>query len=545
MVIPVENNELLKELKTTIAALERRVSRLELQFKHSSPAINTDEPPAAVVNPQLSRPLSGREQDALELNIGQFWFAKAGMFILMLGIGFLLVFPYKNIPPVLSAVAGYLIALLMLAFSSFWNRHFAHLSRYFRYSGLALLYFSTLRLYYFDTYQQALDNKWMELILLTAVVLITMIMALRHKAPLIAGMGLTFGYATAVVGNEALFLFVYVSLLSALAVYFKIKYQWPQLFLYAVIFTYAAHLIWFMRNQPVANDYHLAFLLFYIVIFATGNFFRKAPSGEDSNLIGSTVLNCLVGYGAFLLLSIASLKSYLFAAHLGAAVLFLTLSVLFWIKEQSTYSTFIYAMTGYAALTVAIVAYFPAPDFYIYLGWQSLLVVSTALWFKSKFIIVSNAFIFLLVLLLYFSFTKEIGLISLSFAAVALVSARILNWQKSRLKLQSERIRNVYLGAAFFIFPYTLYHIMPKTYVSLSWISLSIFYYIMSLILKNKKYRWMALLNLLITVGYVLLSDLVRLEPVYRILSFIVLGMVLLILSYMYSRYRGRISLKE
>lgn len=55
----------------------------------------------------------------------------------------------------------------------------------------------------------------------------------------------------------------------------------------------------------------------------------------------------------------------------------------------------------------------------------------------------------------------------------------------------------------------------------------------------------MALLNLLLTVAYVLTSDLFRLEPAYRILSFIMLGMVLLVLSLFYSQFRLKSASKE
>ena len=257
------------------------------------------------------------------------------------------------------------------------------------------------------------------------------------------------------------------------------------------------------------------------------------------------MFNSLFGYSLFLAVTLTSPGSQIFIEHLSATVLFLTLSIAFWIKKQGKYATFFYAMTGYAALTVAIISRFPAPDFFIYLGWQSLLVVSTALWFRSRFIIIANSAIYVFILFAYFFLSKEADAISISFGIVALISARILNWQKMRLELKSELICNVYLAAAFFIFPYTFYRILPFSYVSLCWTGLSIFYYIVSVILKNKKYRWMALLNLLFTVVYVLTSDLIRLEPIYRIFSFILLGIVLLVLSLIYSRFRAKAGPKE
>ena len=45
-----------------------------------------------------------------------------------------------------------------------------------------------------------------------------------------------------------------------------------------------------------------------------------------------------------------------------------------------------------------------------------------------------------------------------------------------------------------------------------------------------------------LTVAKVFLVDLSRLDAIYRILSFLVLGGVLLLVSFLYTKYRGRIS---
>jgi uncharacterized membrane protein len=130
--------------------------------------------------------------------------------------------------------------------------------------------------------------------------------------------------------------------------------------------------------------------------------------------------------------------------------------------------------------------------------------------------------------------------VSLSFGIVAIASARILNWQKARLALKTEMMRNAYLACAFFIFPFALYHALPRGYVSISWVGVALFYYAMSILVKSRKYRWMAFLTLLLTIGHVLLVDSVTLEPAYRILSFLVLGAVLFWISLKYAKKRAR-----
>ncbi|MHB8906575.1 MAG: hypothetical protein ACYC6D_10685, partial [Melioribacteraceae bacterium] len=164
------------------------------------------------------------------------------------------------------------------------------------------------------------------------------------------------------------------------------------------------------------------------------------------------------------------------------------------------------------------------------------IVVATALWFRSKIIIVANFIMYLIIFFSYLVLEEKIGVTALSFGIVALISARILNWQKHRLDLKTDAMRLSYLGSMFFIFPYALYHIVPKDYVGLSWTIVAIGYYIMSIILKNKKYRWMALLTFLLTVLYILFVGTTNLDPSYRIISFMFLGMVLLVISILYAK---------
>ncbi len=115
-----------------------------------------------------------------------------------------------------------------------------------------------------------------------------------------------------------------------------------------------------------------------------------------------------------------------------------------------------------------------------------------------------------------------------------------MNWQKHRLELKSELIRNAYLTIAFFIFPYALYHSLPREYVPLSWIGIAGLYFLMSLLLNNMKYRWMALLTLFLTAFYLAILGTTQLSPVFRVASFLGLGIALLIVSILYTRARNR-----
>jgi uncharacterized membrane protein len=125
------------------------------------------------------------------------------------------------------------------------------------------------------------------------------------------------------------------------------------------------------------------------------------------------------------------------------------------------------------------------------------------------------------------------------------MSARILNWNKDRLELKTELMRNAYLTGALLVFPYALYHLVPGRYVALAWVGVALGYYVWSLVAKNRKYRWMGHATLLLTTGYVAVVGTRGLEPVYRIVSFLVLGTVLLIVSLSFTRWQSRARAKS
>lgn len=254
----------------------------------------------------------------------------------------------------------------------------------------------------------------------------------------------------------------------------------------------------------------------------------------------AVLLNCGTGYGLFLLATMGTTPAGYGPAHLAAAVVFLGLALVFWRNEGSRISTFFYAMTGYLALSVALVDLVPIPNLFIWLSAQSLLVVATALWFRSKLIVVGNFFIYLAIVVAYTAVERNETGISIGFGVVALLTARILRWQQERLELKTEMMRNAYLASAFIVFPYSLYHLVPRVFVTVSWVSVAVAYYLMNLIVRSPKYRWMGHLTLLLTALYVIVVGIFQLSSAYRIGSFLVLGTVLLAVSLAFTLVRER-----
>jgi hypothetical protein len=533
-----KNNSIFDRLKS----IEARLDQIEARLKLRPGDQEVEESTSSLIPENMSETM-----DILEFRIGQYWFAKAGIIVLALGIVFLMTFPYQTLPSFFPSLIGYILVAGILTLSYLWRGTLAFISRYLLGGGLILLYFATLRLHFFSE-KPVLANNVLFLALLIIVVMISLVVAVKRKSIYLSSLILTLGYITAVVSENSIILFGILTLFAFVTVYLKLSYKWEGLFIYGIILTYFFHLIWFINNPFLGNRIQLVsspgintyFILLYVIIFALGNLLRNREIPENNFVIISTFLNSFGAYSLYFLITITKFSSHQVFSHILASIVFLSLAIIFWMKEKSKFSTFFFAILGYTALSVAIITQFKLPNYFVWLCWQSLLVITTALWFRSKIIVVANFVIFVIIFLAYIMISIHVGLVSISFGLVALLSARIMNWQRHRLELKTELMRNAYLFLAFIAIPYALYHSLPGRYISLSWVGVAIFYYLLSLVLKNKKYRWMALFTLLLSILYIFVIGIIKLEPVYRIVSFIVLGIVLIIISITYTKIRAK-----
>jgi hypothetical protein len=158
-----------------------------------------------------------------------------------------------------------------------------------------------------------------------------------------------------------------------------------------------------------------------------------------------------------------------------------------------------------------------------------------ALWFRNRLIAVLNSLLFLAILAIYLLSSKSVNGVNFSFALISLVSARIVNWQRSRLKIETDLIRNLYLFEGFIMVLYALFHGVPGQFITLSWTMAALLYFLLSFILKNVKYRYMALGTMVCAACYLFLVDLARIELIYRVLALLFLAAISIGISIYYT----------
>ena len=77
--------------------------------------------------------------------------------------------------------------------------------------------------------------------------------------------------------------------------------------------------------------------------------------------------------------------------------------------------------------------------------------------------------------------------------------------------------------------------------LTVAWALLALVVFVAGLALRERVYRIGGLVILALAVGRIFLVDVWQLETLYRILSFLVLGAVLLLLGYLYNRFADSI----
>ena len=525
-----------------LARLEERLARLEahLGFVADAPVVREEVPAPPA-------PVAGRTEDDLEFEVGQHWFAMAGIIALTLGAGFLLSLPFTNLPAIVPAIVGYALVAGLAVVAHVWREALALVANYLHGAGMTLLLLATLRLS-FPLSRHVIDiDSLGAQALLIATVTLNLWIALRRRSPALAGLALaTGGVAIAVTGAHWLAFGGLVSL-AIIAAYLSGRENWRWLSFATLFGCYVAYLAWVLGPQLRGAEWHFvkhpvapAIWLSCAIVFASGRWWRPEAEPDSPEESIHALLNCALSYGLFLAHSAFAFYADMAVWHATAFVVFLGIAIVFWQRSKSRVSTFFYAMTGYGALSVAIMNASSPPAVFVWLSAQSVVVVATAIWFRSRFIVVANFLIYVAIVLAYIVVAEHETGISLGFGVVALVSARILNWQQRRLELQTSLMRNAYLVVAFLVFPYALYHLVPAKQVGLAWVGLALSYYALNFLVQNQKYRWMGHATLLLTMSYVVIVGTNRFEPVYRVLSFLVLGTVLLIVSLVFTRLRKR-----
>ena len=526
----------LTEMAQRVTSLELRLTTLESRLGVADGASvefpargNGDHPGLAAIETSVIGPD----------DFGQNGFALAGVIALTLGIAFMLSLPYASLPAAVPGVVGVVIASALFVVARAMERRRGALALYVRGAAMVLLVFAAARFQFFGRTAALAPQGLAGGATLFAAVMVAAIIAWRARSAGLVFLALVLGCAALLTMERGWCVAAGVPALAGAVAIASARGGWPRLLLAGIAAIHATYFLWSIGNPLRGGKVHYVtepaaapwLLLCAGGIFAAATLLRAKREHEDAVTHTASLLNCVLGYAVLLLHSAAAFPAAFAWVQTGTFLGALGAAVLFWTGTRSRVATFFYAMTGYFSLSMAIAKWTDAPAVFVWLSLQSLVVVATAIWFRSRLIVAANFLIYAVIVGAHVLLVKRETGISVGFGAVALLSAAVLGWQRARLELKTSLMQNAYLVSGFAVLPYALHHLVAARHVALAWLALAVGYYLLAAWRGSREHRWMGHGTLVLTALFLVFAAGGRVEPLYRIASFLALGTVLLAVS--------------
>ena len=534
----------IKKLNEQFLSLEKRLSLIEesiTEFKSKNIQLSTTENKDPKADIDFQFPF--KSKGSIEYGFGEYGMAWLGNIVLLFGIAFLFQFLHKTGNVLFSVFVGYVAVAAIYTSSYFTRKSYSYLSKLFYYNGHLLLFYLTLHLHFLQE-NPLLKNSNIGIFILIIVLGILFYLSYRKKSQFMSGMVLLMMLISGIISNSTHYLLGITTLTAILSFALYYRFGWIKIVITTISFIYFVHLIWVFNNPFISDelvmrethDFGFIYLIFTGFIFSLLAILPKKGKFSNEIVIAAVIWNGM-GFTAILLLTVFTYFSENYVLIFGVITFFcLLLSILFQLHSYLKITASIYALYSFIALSITIYGIFLFPKSYLLLSVQSFLVVSLALWFRSRFIVVMNIILFLVLMAFYIKEPVSFNSTNFAFMLVAFITARVMNWKKERLKLKSEFIRNLYLIAGFIMTLIAFYNVMPKSLITVSWISVAVLFFILGYLFKNIKYRWLAIATMLTSAINLLVVDMSHMNIGARVLIFLLLAVISISISIIYTK---------
>ena len=534
--------------------LERRIGQLESllgvrkvtqeEFRSYDRELTADE--------LKQKPSDAEKESAMESRIGEFGLGWLGSIVLLFGIAFVTQYIQSSGQPLFSTLFGYFAVGIVFVIAYFIRNSIQGLSSKFNIISHVLLFYVTLRLHFF-TDHPLISEPYIPLILLVIISIFQFYRANKTNSEFLAAIGFILLLVTANISETTHFMLSIVTLAILLTVYFLHKNNWWKLIIIAQFLGYLSFIIWYLIHvnidqvitTPLSDDYSITYLFICVSAFSLITLFKQRETIPEAFVFISIILNGLF----FTVVLTMYVVTFYMMNYVGIFVSISLIAILFsvFLKKYSElkYAPAFYALYGFVSISTAIYGIVGLPLAYLLLTIQSMLVVSMAIWFRSKIIVFMNFFLFILLMTGYYFSADSVHVINFSFALIAIITARIINWKRERLDIKTDLLRNIYLILGFFAMLFALYKAVPGPYVTMSWSIAAVVYFLLSILIQNVKYRLMAIFTMIAAAIYLFIIDLASVGIIYRISAFMLLAIISIAISVYYTKHKKKTTDEE
>jgi uncharacterized membrane protein len=543
-----------QDLRDTVRRLEETVARLEArieQLETAAPARPLPSPVPPAVEPVERVPEAERTQD-LEAHLGTYWLSRVGIVALIIGFAFLIIYHFGELGVLARVGAGYLLSAGLAALGLWLSRRHELFGRIVFGGGLALGYFVTYALHFVPAVR-VIESEPLALVLLALNVVGIVVIAQRMQSETVAGIALFLGLRTGMLSDITSFTLMSTSMLAGGALFFLVKNRWVFVPLSSLVAVYSTHVVWAMREEALAPGQSdserlalsLSFLALYYVIFSVALLVhprelsrRAALSFALLNWVGMLVLGAVeVGrwgephlFTFFVALALAQ--------GVGAAVA----------AWRNAHPAVLQAFLATSGLTLALGLPWQYEDAALVRAWAAVGLVAgvagRALGAGALQVVgVGILFVALGATWQVPSSTGRALLDAALLVGFALVErAAVARTERLPPPLEGRRcgaLQFFCAAGAGLALVWLVGELMPGDLTTLGWGVAAFGLFALGFAVRERWYRLVGLAVLAFTLGRLVFVDLSGLPPDQRILTFILLGLMLLAVSYVYTRLRG------
>ena len=586
---------LVRDLATRVEQLERKVGAAEPVPEHvpvpeirSTPSTATPPPtqtpaPALPVFPGSSSPAPQLAAPApaidLESRIGSHWLNRIGISAVLVGVSYFLKFAFDNnwIGPAGRVSIGLLAGIAVIVWSeSFRTRGYKVFSFSLKAVGVGVLYLSWWAA--FQVY--GLIPSAVAFLAMVIVTASTGMMAIKQDAEILAAIALTGGFVTPLLlstgQNREIQLFSYVALLSAASVALVVFKPWRRLLVLSYAGTLVLYCAWYAeyyRRYEFATTFTFATIFF--VVFAIAPLVSKTPESAGPLPYLPAALT-FINTGVYFLQAYAMVeeidKQAMAWFALALAAVHIGLSRIIGRREPASAEMLRLLHLALAVALITIAIPIRLDGHWITVGW--LVEAGVLLWVadrtKAGFLhyLAAGALALGVVRLLAFDdFTVDTVLLNSRMATYLLAMAvlALLAWFSVKRESDFDRqlaavavlavsalalvglsreigdyyarqmVPNAPWTAAVAVDRHRLVIAEDFSYSAL-WMAYGALLMVIGFWRKSAFFRWQALFLIAATIVKVFVYDVSQLDRGYRILSFMILGVLLLAVSFVYQK---------
>jgi uncharacterized membrane protein len=548
----------------------------------AKPAASFAPPPHTPPRP-LSPPPPQPEAD-LESRIGSHWLNRIGIAALLIGISYFLKFAFENnwIGPAGRVTIGIIAGIGLVLWSErFRARGYQAFSYSLKAVGIGALYLSLWAA--FQVY--SLIPSGVAFAMMLVVTAATAVMALAQDAQILAAFAIAGGFSTPLLlstgQNREVALFTYVAILDLATLALVVFKPWRRLLVMSYAGTLLLYIGWYLRFYNRSQlDLTLGFATLFFAIFAIAPLIALQPEGEMAFFASIPAVLAFVNAGVYFLQAYDMIsavdKTYMawFALLLAAVYIFLSRQVHSRKLSPGTSEVlhFLHLAVAIGLITVAIPIRLDAH--WITIGW--FIEAGVLLWVANRIesdflnLFALGALILGVVRLLLidnFYATQLLFNMRMATYAVAVAVLAVVAWYAHRR--DDDAARTVAAGAIIALNVLSLIALSREvsdyytrqmaafqptyrnqwgngdlrrldiardfTYSAL-WMAYGAMLMIVGFLRRSAFVRWQALLLIAATTVKVFVYDVSQLDRGYRIVSFIILGVLLLAISFVYQR---------